>query len=190
MANGESDSDAQISEEIGDAVEALEESAVDTFSACVKSGDIEGAERAAAAAVEGMRRAVADVHDAAESVQQVAEETAANAPEEAAEEAEEAVDSAQEAVEAAEDAEEEIREEQREQGGSEVTEDTAIDQAIHEEAEEAVELTPPEAQPAIEMDEEIAQEVADVTDDKPALISPQAEHPYYRRRKLFGRFTI
>lgn len=187
---------SDISSELGDAVEKVEESAFDTYKAACESGDWEAAERVHAATVESLKRAAADVEDAAETVEAVAEEVAADAPEDVAEAAETAVESAHEAVEAAHEAQAEVRDEQREAGGESVTEPTAVDQAIHEDAEEAIESTPVEAAPAIQAEEDFQQGMADIAEVEdaapepaPPLIAPTADHPYYRKRtvKIFGR---
>lgn len=180
---------SDIAGELGDAVEKVEESAFDTYKAACEAGDWEAAERVHAATVESLKRAAADVEDAAETVEQIAEEVAADAPEEVAAEAEAAVESAHEAVEAAQDAQAEVREEQREAGGESVTEPTAVDQAIHENAEEARESVPVEAAPTIDAEESFEQEMADVSEEiaeepKPPLIAPTADHPYYKKRKV------
>lgn len=185
---------SDISGELGDAVEAVEQSAFETYKAACDAGDWEAAERVHAATVESLKRAAADVEDAAESVEQIAEEVAADAPDEVEAQAEAAVEAAHDAVEAAHDAQAEIRDEQREAGGETVTESVAVDQAIHETAEDATESLPVEAAPVIDADESFEQEIADiqtesVSEPTPPLIAPTADHPYYKQRtvKIFGR---
>lgn len=186
---------SDISGELGDAVEAVEQSAFETYKAACDAGDWEAAERVHAATVESLKRAAADVEDAAETVEQVAEEIAADAPEEVEAQAEAAVESAHEAVEAAHDAQAEVREEQREAGGEGETEGTAVEQSIHEDAEDATESTPVEAAPAIDAEEGFQQDMAAIQSDEPAaepvppLIAPAADHPYFKKRsvKMFGR---
>lgn len=185
---------SDISGELGDAVEKVEDSAFETYKAACEAGDWESAERVHAAVVEDLKRAAASVEDAAEAVEQVAEEVAADAPEEVSDAAESAVESAHEAVEAAHDAQAEVREEQREAGGETETESVAVDQEIHEDAIEAKESTPVEVAPTIDAEESFEQEMADmseavVEEPTPPLIAPTADHPYYRKRKvkMFGR---
>lgn len=188
-------SEVTVSEPVAQAVESLEEATAEAFAAAVESGDIERAEQIAARVVEGMRRAIAEVESAAESVEELAEEVAENAPtEEAAEKAEDAVDSAREAQDAAEDAERELREEVRDQGGKDQVEGDAVDAAIHEEAIEAKEELPVDAAPAVDAEEEFEQEIADTAEatadtSPPPLITPEAAHPYYRKRKIKVPFT-
>jgi hypothetical protein len=100
------------------------------------------------------------------------------------------VESAQEAVEAVEEAEATVREEVREQGGSDSVEAEAVAEEIHQEAEEVREEVPVQQVPTVNAEEEIAQEVAaSVTpaEEKPALIPPEADHWFYKKRKVFGK---
>lgn len=178
-----------VSGTLGDAVEAVEDATVEAYKAAIEAGDLEAAERVHAAVTESLRRAVADVEDAAETVEQVAEEVAADAPAEAAEAAEDAVEAAHDAAEAVDEAAAEIRAEQREAGGAEVTEDQAIHQEIHEAAEDVIESSPVEVQPVVEATEDFEHEMAESvpeSNERPPLIKPEAEHPYYRKRKIFG----
>lgn len=187
----EPNSTETVSEGLSDAVEQLEDATVETIRAAVEAGDIEAAERAAAAVLESMRRAVADVSDAGDAVEAVAEEVAEDAPtEDAAEAAEDAVEAAQDASDAVEEVEETLRDEIREAGGGEATEAAAVDHAIHEEAEELTESVPVENAPAIAAEESFTQEVADVEQAAPErqeLIAPEPSHPWFKKRKIFGR---
>lgn len=182
----------EVADAIGDAVKSLEAAATKAVQACADAGDPERAHRIAAAVTEALDRVVAEIDNAAETVEEAAEEVAESAlPEEAAQ-AEQAVDEAQEAQEATEDAEEALRDQTRELGGGEATEAAAVDEEIHQSAEEVAETVPVENAPGIAAEESFEQEIADMEQaapERPDLIEPVAEHPYYRKRavRLFGR---
>lgn len=182
----------EVANAIGDAVKTLESATTKAVQACADAGDPDRAHRIAAAVTEALDRVVAEIDSAAETVEEAAEEVAESAPPDEAAQAEQAVDEAQDAQEATEDAEEALRDQTRELGGGEETEAAAVDEAIHQSAEETAESVPVEAAPTIAAEESFEQEIADVEQaapERPDLIAPVAEHPYYRKRsvRLFGK---
>lgn len=190
--NSESTGGDTVAEALGDAVESLEDATVDTFKAACEAGDPEQAERVAAAVIENLRRATAHVEEAAEIVEEAAEEVAEEAvTEEAVEAAESAVEAAHDAQEDAEQAEAVIREEVREAGGAEAVEVEAVAETLTAEAEGVAEVAPVEAAPSLEAEAEFEAEIATAAvETRPAVIAPEKDHPYFRKRKLFGKFTI
>lgn len=182
----------EVANAIGDAVKSLEGAAAKAVQACADAGDPERAHRIAAAVTEALDRVVAEIDNTAETVEEAAEEVAEEAPPEESAQAEQAVDEAQEAQESAEDAEEALRDQTRELGGGEVTEAAAVDEEIHQSAEEVAETLPVESAPAVAAEESFEQEMADIEQaapERPDLIAPVAEHPYYRKRSVsfFGK---
>lgn len=175
-------------DQMGDSIAAVEEATVDAAEAAVEAGRPDLADQVAARVVEELRRAEAAVEDAAEAVEEVAEEVAESTPPDsaAADSAEEAVESANEAQEAVEDAEAALREEVREQGGEEFTREQAAEQQEAELVEEVAESAEPIVAEAIE---ETSQPVPSepIADTPPATIRPETDHPWFRRRRIFGK---